>query len=118
MDRPTTTDAELDGLERTLLNASGKVPLAKRFRALFTLRAVGSHRAIDIIGRGASTAPVRRTDLAGFADSSALLGHELAYCLGQIDDVHALPILERVLADRAQHPMVRHEVRSRPLCAR
>ena len=45
----------------------------------------------------------------GFADSSALLGHELAYVLGQIDDVHALPILESVLRDEAQHPMVRHE---------
>ena len=53
MERPQPTDEEYAGLERNLLSA--KVPLAKRFRALFTLRAVGSHRAIDIIGRGAST---------------------------------------------------------------
>jgi hypothetical protein len=50
-------------------------------------------------------------------DSSALLGHELAYVLGQIQDPHALPILASVLADRKQHPMVRHEVRL-PLLAR
>ena len=47
---------------------------------------------------------------AGFQDSSALLGHELAYCLGQIDDAYALPVLESVLRDENQHPMVRHEV--------
>lgn len=50
---------------------------------------------------------------AGFNDSSALLGHELAYVLGQINDEHALPVLESVLRDDNQHPMVRHEV-SRP----
>jgi len=57
----------------------------------------------------------------GFADSSALLGHELAYVLGQINDTHALPILESVLRDEAQHPMVRHEVSTQligrfPIC--
>ena len=45
----------------------------------------------------------------GFSDSSALLGHELAYCLGQIGSTSALPILESVLRDEQQHPMVRHE---------
>ena len=41
--------------------------------------------------------------------SSALLGHELAYCLGQIGSTHALPVLEAVLRDEDYHPMVRHE---------
>ena len=48
---------------------------------------------------------------AGFADESALLKHELAYCLGQMKKTSALPVLESVLADEKEDPMVRHEVR-------
>ncbi|XP_043266455.1 deoxyhypusine hydroxylase isoform X2 [Venturia canescens] len=43
------------------------------------------------------------------ADSSALLKHELAYCLGQMQDSRAIPVLVEVLKDRIQEPMVRHE---------
>jgi deoxyhypusine monooxygenase len=46
----------------------------------------------------------------GFDGESALLGHELAYCLGQLKDPKALPILTKVLEDDKEHPMVRHEV--------
>jgi len=40
-----------------------------------------------------------------------LLGHELAYCLGQIGSSLALPTLQAVLVDKDHiyHPMVRHE---------
>jgi hypothetical protein len=47
---------------------------------------------------------------AGFQDPSALLKHELAYCLGQMKNTAALPILESVLANAQEDPMVRHEV--------
>lgn len=47
----------------------------------------------------------------GFSDPSALLKHELAYCLGQIGKPTALPALESVLRDASEDPMVRHEVR-------
>ena len=47
----------------------------------------------------------------GFADESALLKHELAYCLGQMKNTKALPVLESVLANEKEDPMVRHEVR-------
>lgn len=47
---------------------------------------------------------------AGFQDPSALLKHELAYCLGQMKNAAALPILESVLANDQEDPMVRHEV--------
>jgi deoxyhypusine monooxygenase len=47
---------------------------------------------------------------AGFQDPSALLKHELAYCLGQMKNAAALPILESVLANDREDPMVRHEV--------
>lgn len=44
-----------------------------------------------------------------FSDPSALLKHELAYVLGQIRNTVAIPILNEVLADKTQDPMVRHE---------
>lgn len=44
-----------------------------------------------------------------FADQSALLKHELAYCLGQMQDTRAIPTLTAVLRDREQEAMVRHE---------
>ena len=36
--------------------------------------------------------------------------HELAYCLGQMQDPLALPVLEKVLRDGEDDPIVRHEV--------
>jgi len=70
--------------------------LADRFRALFTLRNIGGQTAIDCIA-------------ACFGDTSALLKHELAYCLGQMQDTYAIPALVAVLKDVTQEPMVRHE---------
>lgn len=71
-------------------------PLKERFRALFTLKNIGGRKAIDCICKG-------------FTDSSALLKHELAYCLGQMVDPYAVPQLIDVLEDVEQEPMVRHE---------
>jgi len=88
--------SELAALEASLLNKSGNVPLHNRFRALFTLKALNSQDAIRIISEG-------------FQDESALLKHELAYCLGQMKNQSALPILETVLKNNAEDPMVRHE---------
>lgn len=74
----------------------GKQPLAERFRALFTLRNLGGMDAINFIS-------------SCFGDSSALLKHELAYCLGQMEDARAIPSLTQVLKDKQQEVMVRHE---------
>ncbi|XP_060522855.1 deoxyhypusine hydroxylase [Cylas formicarius] len=71
-------------------------PLKERFRALFTLRNIRGPVAIQCIEEC-------------FQDSSVLLKHELAYCLGQMQDKNSNPILIRVLNDTAQEPMVRHE---------
>jgi deoxyhypusine monooxygenase len=48
--------------------------------------------------------------MLGFVDESALLKHELAYCLGQTKNTAALPTLTGVLRDEKEDPMVRHEV--------
>lgn len=112
-----TTDEDIySGLDRQL--NSHEVPLAQRFRALFTLKSLGGERAIQVIAKGAVTYLRRyrtrlRVDRAhepGFDGESALLGHELAYCLGQLKDPRALPILTKVLEDDNEHVMVRHEV--------
>lgn len=83
-----------DTVERVgeILNDTDKL-LAERFRALFTLRGVGSQEAVDQIGKC-------------FNDPSALLKHECAYCLGQIQDPYAIPLLRNVLEDLNQEPMV------------
>lgn len=39
-------------LEASLCNTSGKVQLAERFRALFTLKNIATDQAIDIIAKG------------------------------------------------------------------
>ena len=74
--------------------------LKERFRALFTLKNIGGHQAIDLIAES-------------FKDSSSLLKHELAYCLGQMQDKYAIPILTEVLQDASQEPIVRHEAGKR-----
>ncbi|MEQ2159421.1 hypothetical protein GOODEAATRI_022668 [Goodea atripinnis] len=70
--------------------------LNRRFRALFTLKNLGGAEAIEWISKA-------------FTDDSALLKHELAYCLGQMQDRRAIPVLTTVLKDTKQEPMVRHE---------
>ncbi|PWZ02705.1 ARM repeat-containing protein [Testicularia cyperi] len=92
----------MEPLEKSLCDFSGKTPLDQRFRSLFTIKGLAARsdehmvRAIQII-----------TD--AFGDDSALLKHELAYVLGQLEDVRALPTLRNVLEDKAQDAMVRHE---------
>ncbi|KAM6107138.1 deoxyhypusine hydroxylase [Pterocles gutturalis] len=88
------TAEEVEAIGRTLVDAAQ--PLPARFRALFTLRNLGGRAAVDWISRA-------------FGDGSALLKHELAYCLGQMQDEAAIPVLIRVLGDTTQEPMVRHE---------
>jgi len=93
----TATPAQLSTLSDCLLNTSRTYPLHERFRALFTLKAVGGPHAVSIIARG-------------FADPSPLLKHELAYVLGQIGEMSAVHVLEGVVRDvDGQGEMVRHE---------
>ncbi|KAI1720073.1 HEAT repeats domain-containing protein [Ditylenchus destructor] len=87
-------DSQIDaaGCVLTDQNAS----LASRFRALFILRNVKNDLAVNWISKC-------------FGDPSALLKHELAYCLGQMQNATAIPCLIEVLKDVEQDAMVRHE---------
>ena len=94
---PPTVDSTILSLRKTLTSESE--PLARRFRALFSLKHIacqGSLPAIEAIA-------------AAFASPSALLKHELAYCLGQTKDLAAVPFLRAVLEDKDEDSMCRHE---------
>ena len=88
------TESSVRDIGRILVDT--RQPLKARFRALFTLRNLGGPTAIDCIA-------------ACFADPSALLKHECAYCMGQMQDEGALGVLGGVLRDQQQDAIVRHE---------
>ena len=67
-----------------------------RMRALFALRNIGGKDSVDALA-------------AAFDSSSALLKHEIAYVLGQMQDDHAVPHLISILEDLEEDIMVRHE---------
>ena len=85
---------KIEEIGRILIDKSR--PLKERFRALFTLRNIGGDTAVASIS-------------ACFEDDSALLKHECAYCLGQMRNTSAIPPLTKVLSNRCEDPMVRHE---------
>ena len=68
----------------------------QRMRALFALRNIGGKDSVDALA-------------AAFDSSSALLKHEIAYVLGQMQDDHAVPHLIRRLEDLEEDVMVRLE---------
>lgn len=76
--------------------ADEATPLAERFRAVFTLRNVATRQALDAL-------------MGAMGSDSALLKHEIAYCLGQVGDSYSVPFLSKVLSDPQENTMVRHE---------
>jgi len=76
--------------------ADPAVPMFQRMRCVFTLRNLGGPEAVEALA-------------AAFGDPSALLRHEVAYVMGQMQDPHAVPFLTAVLCKPDEHVMVRHE---------
>lgn len=95
-------DSTVLSLRKSL--CSEETPLPVRFRALFSLKhlAKHSHDEDNVLGSIDAIA-------AAFSSPSALLKHELAYCLGQACHTAVVEPLREVLADLEQDPMVRHE---------
>jgi len=81
-------------LGKKLIDAT--LPIAKRMRTIFTLRSLNTIEAIEALQ-------------SALGDPSALVGHEVAYCLGQMRNPHAVPALVDTLKNEALDPMVRHE---------
>ncbi len=91
---PPAPLAPEEKLEAQLMDL--EAPMFERMRAIFTLRNLGTDRAVEAIAR------------ALLEDESALLRHEAAYVLGQVQSPHAVPFLEKSLFGD-DHVMVRHE---------
>lgn len=91
---PSVTEDRIENVGKILNDPTR--PMKERFRALFTLKNIKGELALKYIEQA-------------FSDSSDLLKHELAYCLGQMQDPAAIPILIKVLENTAEVPMVRHE---------
>ncbi len=91
---PASDDSGVSTLGETLSNEDER--MFQRMRALFALRNIGGKDAVDYLA-------------GGFSSSSALLKHEIAYVLGQMQDDHAVPHLIDRLEDLEEDVMVRHE---------
>jgi deoxyhypusine monooxygenase len=68
----------------------------QRMRALFALRNIGGVEAVEALA-------------AAYSSKSALLKHEIAYVMGQMQDPAAVPHLIHRLEDQDEDLMVRHE---------
>lgn len=106
---PSATDDASDTIDSTVLTlrktlTTESAPLALRFRALFSLKHLASQPASD-----PQTLPAIQAIAAAFASPSALLKHELAYCLGQTGNLAAVPFLRAVLENKDEDSMCRHE---------
>lgn len=88
------TYSSIQELRQVLLNEDRS--MYERYAALFALRNVGKDDAVSAI-------------VESLAASSALLRHEVAYVLGQLQNKKASDALSQVLRDVNEHPMVRHE---------
>lgn len=91
---PPSEDSNVSSLRQTLGDENEK--MFQRMRALFALRNIGGHDSVDAL-------------TAAFSSDSALLKHEIAYVLGQMQDPHAVPSLIDRLSDLSEDVMVRHE---------
>lgn len=94
-------DHAISNLRNSL--CSETTPLPVRFRALFSLKHVARNST------GAEAQAAIQAIAAAFRSPSALLKHEVAYCLGQTDKLEAVPPLRAVLRNLQEDPMCRHE---------
>ncbi|KAF2150157.1 deoxyhypusine hydroxylase [Myriangium duriaei CBS 260.36] len=97
-----SADTTILSLRKCLVSEDS--PLAARFRALFSLKHLASQSPPT-----SQTIPAIESIAAAFASPSALLKHELAYCLGQTRNFAAVPHLTQVLENKTEDPMCRHE---------
>jgi len=94
--RSDCADEDVESLFNQLLDVS--LLLWKRYEALFTLRNIASNKSAKAIARALL-----------IDNSSALLRHEIAFVLGQLQNPCTLEELSACLSNAAEHPMARHE---------
>ncbi|KAK9039248.1 hypothetical protein V6N11_024081 [Hibiscus sabdariffa] len=86
--------SSVDKLREVLLDETRG--MYERYSALFALRNHGGEEAVSAI-------------IDSLGAESALLKHEVAYVLGQLQNKAASAVLSNVLRNAGEHPMVRHE---------
>ncbi|PKA59853.1 Deoxyhypusine hydroxylase-A [Apostasia shenzhenica] len=91
---PASLDCSIGQLREVLLNEEEGI--YERYAALFALRNQGDDEAVKII-------------IESLGARSALLRHEIAYVLGQLQHKMAASALADILKNVDEHPMVRHE---------
>lgn len=91
---PASSASSVDELRELLLDE--EKGMYERYAALFALRNRGGDAAVTAI-------------IHSLRAGSALLRHEVAYVLGQLQNKDASAALAEVLKDVSEHPMVRHE---------
>ncbi|MBK70033.1 MAG: hypothetical protein CMB53_01350 [Euryarchaeota archaeon] len=91
---PPSGDSNVPRLRETICDEEER--MFQRMRALFALRNIGGNDSIEALA-------------AAFSSESALLKHEIAYVMGQMQDSHAVPFLIERLRDMEEDVMVRHE---------
>ena len=91
---PPSSERSVADLRTVLCNEDEK--MFQRMRALFALRNIGGKDSVEVLA-------------AAYESKSALLKHEIAYVMGQMQDPHAVPHLIERLEDGEEDVMVRHE---------
>ena len=91
---PPSEGKNISNLRNTLCDENEK--MFQRMRALFALRNIGGKESVDALA-------------AAYSSQSALLKHEIAYVMGQMQDSNAVPHLIDRLEDKEEDIMVRHE---------
>lgn len=91
---PPSSERSVADLRTIICNENEK--MFQRMRALFALRNIGGTDSVDALA-------------AAYDSKSALLKHEIAYVMGQMQDPHAVPHLIERLEDGEEDVMVRHE---------
>jgi deoxyhypusine monooxygenase len=91
---PATSCSSVNQLRELLLDE--EKGMYERYAALFALRNDGGNEAVAAI-------------IDSLGSKSALLKHEVAYVLGQLQNKAASAALSNILRDVNEHPMVRHE---------
>ena len=91
---PLSQDVSIDELVKIMMDKSAS--LFQRYRAMFSLRNLNSDDSALAL-------------LSGFDDDSVLFRHEVAYVLGQMQRSATVNGLLKVLENKDEHRMVRHE---------
>ncbi len=91
---PPSSQKSIKLLSEVLNDENAK--MFDRMRTIFSLRNINSFESIQALSQG-------------FNSKSALLKHEIAYVMGQMQNESAIPHLVKRLEDEDEHVMVRHE---------